>query len=101
MTRADIVSNLLRIYPNLSPALTRAMVSHVLNSIAEGLVAEHRVEVRGFGAFSVRRRSPRKARNPKTGASVSVGPTKVIFFRAGKQLKEWINEDSSGNGLVY
>ncbi|MDR2417403.1 MAG: integration host factor subunit beta [Holosporales bacterium] len=101
MTRAELVTNLLKTYPNLPPSLTGAMVSHVLNAIAEGLIKGHRVEVRGFGAFSVRHRSPRKARNPKTGARVSVGPMKVIFFRAGKQLREWINEDFLANGPTY
>jgi integration host factor subunit beta len=94
MTRAELVVCLLRLYPNLPPALAASMVSHVLNTVAESLIAGHRVEVRGFGSFSVRHRPPRKARNPRTGENVFVGPTKVVFFRAGKRLREWINEDS-------
>ncbi|MDR1910382.1 MAG: integration host factor subunit beta [Holosporales bacterium] len=98
MTRAELVEKLSEIYLNISPRLTSEMVSHVLNTVAEGLVKGHRIEIRGFGSFAVRHRLPHVARNPKTGARVSVGPTKAIFFRAGKQLKEWINEGFVKNG---
>jgi integration host factor subunit beta len=69
------------------------LVNTVLNEISTGLVQGDRIELRGFGAFSIRKREPRVARNPKNGASVTVGERFAIYFRAGKELRERVNAD--------
>ncbi|MDR0406606.1 MAG: integration host factor subunit beta [Holosporales bacterium] len=93
MTRAELISNILKIYPSLSPALAGAMVSKIFDVIIGKLAEGHRIEIRGFGTFAVRHRPPRIGRNPKTGVRVPIGPVKVVSFHTGKQLKTWINED--------
>ncbi|MDY6407193.1 MAG: HU family DNA-binding protein, partial [Pseudomonadota bacterium] len=67
-------------------------VSTVLNTISKALINDHRVELRGFGVISVRKRKPRAARNPKTGAGVQVSAKRVPFFKAGKAIKEALNK---------
>jgi integration host factor subunit beta len=52
-----------------------------------------KIELRGFGSFRLRRREPRKGRNPKTGDKVDVPPKKVPYFKPGKELKELINKE--------
>jgi integration host factor subunit beta len=94
VTRAELILNLTRVYPNLPKHVISALVVRMFDVISDELVEGKRVEVRGFGAFFVRQRAPRVARNPKTGAKVSVGARKVLAFRPGKRLKEWVNTPS-------
>ena len=68
------------------------MVDVVLEEIIGALEAGDRVEIRGFGAFSVRERAAREGRNPRTGASVNVTAKRVPFFRPGKELRERVDE---------
>jgi integration host factor subunit beta len=78
-------------YPGLPKGVVNALVMRMFSLIADELVEGRRVEVRGFGAFFIRKRSPRMARNPKTGERVSVGAKRALAFRPGKRLKEWVN----------
>jgi integration host factor subunit beta len=71
------------------------MVDAVLEEIIAALEAGDRVEIRGFGAFSVRERAAREGRNPRTGVSVSVSAKRVPFFRPGKELRERVDEGCS------
>jgi integration host factor subunit beta len=91
MTRAELITNLSRVYPSLSKNVITALVIRMFSAITDELREGKRVEVRGFGAFFIRKRDPRMARNPKTGESVSVGVRKAMAFRPGKRLKEWVN----------
>lgn len=75
----------------LGKADAERVVSTVFNEITKALVSGNRVELRGFGVLSVRTRKPRVARNPKTGASVSVIEKKVPFFKAGKSINDALN----------
>jgi len=72
--------------------LTRSQVSEVIRrvmgGITEALVSEGRVELRNFGAFEVRGRRPRRARNPRTGGTVDVPARRVVTFKAGRQMGE-------------
>ena len=63
----------------------------ILDEIAEALAEGNRVELRGFGAFSVRERKPRVGRNPRTGEKVEVRAKRVPFFRPGKELRARVN----------
>ena len=69
------------------------IVDTVLGNIAEALQHGEKVEFRGFGSFRLRRREPRRGRNPRTGDRVDVPPRRVAYFKPGKELKELINRD--------
>ena len=68
------------------------VVQTVLGNIVEALRRGEKVELRGFGSFRLRRRDPRRGRNPKTGRPVDVPPKLVPYFRPGKELKALINQ---------
>ncbi|WP_111638447.1 integration host factor subunit beta [Marinomonas shanghaiensis] len=75
----------------------KAMLDHMSDSLANG----ERIEIRGFGSFSLHYRAPRVGRNPKTGESVELGAKYVPHFKPGKELRELVNlpEDSEINEL--
>jgi integration host factor subunit beta len=67
------------------------VVNTFFDSVRQALLAEQRVEIRGLGSFKLKRYEGYAGRNPKTGEVVSVAPKRLPFFRAGKELKEYIN----------
>lgn len=67
------------------------IVNTFFDSIRQALLAEQRVEIRGLGSFKIKEYKGYSGRNPKTGDVVQVSPKKLPFFRAGKELKEYIN----------
>ena len=69
------------------------IVDTVFGNIAEALHRGEKVELRGFGSFRLRRREPRRGRNPRTGDGVDVPPKRVAYFKPGKELKELINRE--------
>ena len=90
-----IKSELVEIIANDNPHLYHRDVENIVNAILEEitttLAAGNRVELRGFGAFSVKNRPARTGRNPKTGAKVQVDEKWVPFFKTGKELRERLN----------
>lgn len=92
MTKSELIQRLSKRYPYLYQRDVEKLVGTVLDSISNTLVEGERVELRGFGAFSVRKREARKARNPKNGAEVNIGERHSIYFRTGKELRERINK---------
>lgn len=91
MTKSELIAKLTAQNPSLSAQDVEKVVNTILEEITTTLVEGGRVELRGFGAFSVRERSARQARNPRTGEKVSVDAKRVPFFKMGKELKERIN----------
>lgn len=79
---------------HLKPELIEKVVNVVLGEIGDALAQGDRVELRGFGAFSVRKRDARKGRNPRTGEPVKVPAKAVPFFKAGKELRARVNGGS-------
>ena len=73
----------------------KVVVKTVLGSVVEALRRGEKVEIRGFGSFRLRRRPPRRGRNPRTGDPVDVASKQVAYFRPGKELKELLNPDPS------
>ena len=69
------------------------IVNAIFDEITGALCESNRVELRGFGAFSVKHRPPRSGRNPRTGEAVAVEEKWVPFFKAGKELRERLNAD--------
>ena len=90
MTKSELIQRLAKRYPHLYQRDIEVLVNTMFNEIAGALSEGNRVELRGFGAFSVREREARAARNPKNGATVSVGKRQAIYFRTGKELRERI-----------
>lgn len=91
-----IKSELVQMIADKNPHLYHRDVEHVVNAIldeiTEALAEGNRVELRGFGAFSVKNRPARAARNPKTGEQVMVDEKWVPFFKTGKELREKLNQ---------
>lgn len=91
MLRSDLVARIADLNPHLSPQQAEAVVSAILNRISDALVAGDRVEVRGFGAFTVKLRAARKGVNPRTGAAVMVADKRKLTFKPGKAMQTRLN----------
>lgn len=93
MTKSELVS----LISECNPDLFQRDVENILNAIFDEIVAAlargDRVELRGFGTFSVRDRPAHTGRNPKTGAQVSVDHKRLPFFKTGKELRKRLNKD--------
>ena len=92
MTRSDLVEALASRFSQLTHRDAEFAVKAILDAMGEALVKGHRIEIRGFGSFSVRHRRARMGRNPKTGDSIAVPPKRVPFFTVGHELRERVNE---------
>lgn len=90
MTKAVLVEEVARV-ADLTKKHSEVIVDTVFRSIVEALHRGDKIELRGFGSFRLRRREPRKGRNPKTGDRVEVPSKRVPYFKPGKELKELIN----------
>ncbi|MBN4079934.1 integration host factor subunit beta [bacterium AH-315-C08] len=77
---------------NLTKKQTEVVVNTVFSSITDSLAEGKKVELRGFGSFRIRQRNARVGRNPKSGQKVNVPSKKVPFFKAGKELRELVDE---------
>lgn len=92
MTKSELIQRLAERNTHLYQRDVERIVSTVFDEIAAALSRGDRVELRGFGAFSVKRRGARMGRNPRTGESVQVGEKHIPFFKTGKELRERLNE---------
>ena len=90
MTKAELVEEVSRV-SDLTKKHSEVIVDTVFRSIVVALQRGEKIELRGFGSFRLRKREPRKGRNPKTGARVEVPPKQVPYFKPGKELKDLIN----------
>jgi integration host factor subunit beta len=97
MTKSELVQRLADANPHLYQRDVEVIVTAIFDEIAAALARGDRVELRGFGAFSVKRRDARVGRNPRTGDSVSVAEKQIPFFKTGKQLRDRLNQ-SAGRG---
>ena len=93
MTKAELVEEVSRV-SDLTKKHSEVIVDTVFRSIIDALHRGEKIELRGFGSFRLRKREPRKGRNPKTGDKVDVPPKKVPYFKPGKELKELINKEA-------
>ena len=91
MVKSELILRLAELNPHLYQRDIERIVSTVFEEISGALAQGHRVELRGFGAFSVKHRAARVARNPRTGVSVQVADKHVPFFKYGKELRERLN----------
>ena len=91
MIKSELIEKLAAENTHLTHAEVERVVNIVLGRMVEALGEGGRVELRGFGAFSVRGRPARAGRNPRTGDAIKIRATKVPKFRAGKELKSAVN----------
>ncbi len=91
MTKSELIARLAAKNPHLYQRDVERIVATIFDEIAAALSEGDRVELRGFGAFSVKQRDARIGRNPRTGAAVHVSEKFVPFFKTGKQLRERLN----------
>ncbi len=92
MTRSELIAELAAANPHLRAPDVELIVGTVFNEISAALTRGERVELRGFGAFTIKRRDARTGRNPRTGEAVPVDEKAVPFFKAGKDLRERVNQ---------
>ncbi|MFZ5830741.1 MAG: HU family DNA-binding protein [Planctomycetota bacterium] len=91
MTKKDIVRTISEEI-GLTQLQTKEIVQKTFDAIVEALVANRRIELRNFGVFEVKKRAPRKARNPRTGEKVFVEEKFVVTFKPGKEMEERVRE---------
>ncbi len=91
MIKSELITQLTDENPHLYQKDIERIITTIFDEITNALAQDGRVELRGFGAFSVRHRKPRNGRNPRTGESVKVPAKSVPFFKAGKELRERVD----------
>ncbi len=91
MTKSEIIDILARKQSHLSSKDVELSIKLLLDAMGETLSDGGRIEIRGFGSFSLHHRTARKGRNPKTGDQVSLPPKYVPHFKPGKELRERVN----------
>lgn len=91
MTKKEIVRTISEEI-GLTQLQTKEIVQKTFNAIVDALVAERRIELRNFGVFEVKRRAPRKARNPRTNEKVFVPEKFVVTFKPGKEMEDRVRE---------
>ncbi|HEY0053329.1 MAG TPA: integration host factor subunit beta [Caulobacteraceae bacterium] len=91
MIKSELIDRLTAEHPHLTHREVERVVNVVLDRMVDAMASGGRVELRGFGAFSVRHRPGRTGRNPRTGEPVVVPAKAVPFFKSGKELRERLN----------
>jgi integration host factor subunit beta len=95
MTKSELIAELSAANPHLLSRDVELIVATIFNEITAALSRGERVELRGFGAFTVKHRAARQGRNPRTGDTVYVEDKYVPFFKTGKELRERLNPDGT------
>jgi len=95
MIKSELVQKIAGHSQHLYHRDVERIVNVILDEIIEALSRGDRVELRGFGAFTVKHRAPRQGRNPRTGETVEVDEKFVPFFKSGKELRERLNRDAT------
>ncbi len=96
MTKSELIQRIAELNPHLYHRDVERIVTTIFEEISGALARGDRVELRGFGAFSVKQRDARVGRNPRTGAAVQVAEKHIPFFKTGKLLRERMNDHSKG-----
>jgi integration host factor subunit beta len=91
MTKSELIEILASKNSHLNQKDVELAVKSLLEQMSMALASGHRIEIRGFGSFSLHYRPPRIGRNPKTGDSVALAPKHVPHFKPGKELRERVN----------
>ena len=94
MIKSELVARIAERNPHLYQRDVENIVNAILDTIADALARGDRVELRGFGAFSVKKRDARTGRNPRTGETVSVTEKVIPVFKTGKEMRQRLNPTS-------
>ncbi len=97
MTKSELIERIAGKQNQLPPKDVELAVKAILEQMSETLAAGDRIEIRGFGSFSLHFRAPRIGRNPKTGESVGLAGKYVPHFKPGKELRERVNHAAQSN----
>ena len=92
MTKSELIERIAAVQTQLSAKDVELAVKMMLDHMAEALADGERIEIRGFGSFSLHYRAPRLGRNPKTGEKVELAGKYVPHFKPGKELRERVNK---------
>lgn len=92
MTKSELIQRIAEMNPHLYHRDVERIVNTIFEEITQALTRGDRVELRGFGAFSIKQRDSRIGRNPRTGDKVKVDAKAVPYFKTGKQLRELLND---------
>jgi len=95
MTKSELILRIGELNPHLYHRDVERIVVTIFDEIATALARGDRVELRGFGAFSVKKREPRTGRNPRTGEQVAVASKRVPYFKTGKDLRDRLNKEAA------
>ena len=95
MTRSDLVEELAARFSQLTQRDAEFAVKAILDAMNDALARGHRIEIRGFGSFSVTHRAPRMGRNPRSGESVAIPEKRVPHFKPGKALRQAVDQRTS------
>ncbi|MBE9527328.1 MAG: integration host factor subunit beta [Proteobacteria bacterium] len=95
MTKSELIEALAQKQSQLAYKDVELAVKEMLDHMAQTLASGERIEIRGFGSFSLHYRPPRTGRNPKTGDAVILAPKHVPHFKPGKELRERVNKARS------
>ncbi|EAT16262.1 integration host factor subunit beta [Desulfuromonas acetoxidans] len=91
MTKSQLIERLMESTSDLNKKESELVVNTIFDSIGSALIGGDRVEIRGFGSFSIREREARQARNPKSGNLINIPSKKTPFFKTGKELRERVD----------
>lgn len=91
MTKSELIERLSYTDAGLNKKEAELIVNTIFDSIGGALIGGDRVEIRGFGSFTIRERDAREARNPKSGDVVKIAAKRTPFFKTGKELRERVN----------
>ena len=100
MTRSDLVTQLAEQFGQLTHRDTEFAVKTILDAMSDALARGHRIEIRGFGSFSINRRPPRMGRNPRSGEQVVIPEKLVPHFKPGKALREAVDAQVPVDGVL-
>ncbi len=92
MTKSELIERLIDSHPELSVKDVELAVKTMLDHMTDALSTGERIEIRGFGSFSLHYRAPRMGRNPKTGEAVPLTAKFVPHFKPGKELRDQVND---------
>ena len=93
MTKSELITYVTEQNPHLYQRDVERIITTIFDEITSALSRGDRVELRGFGAFSIKQRNARIGRNPRTGATVQVPAKRVPYFKTGKQLRNMLNDN--------
>ena len=94
MTKSELIEKLATDFPRIQVKDVEASVKEILEQMAQSLASNERIEIRGFGSFSLHYRAPRVGRNPKTGDKVELDGKYVPHFKPGKELRDRVKDNT-------